>query len=229
MRAIARIERRGVRIPAALLAHETHKVVQVCLAERVFVGCHAGAAVADAVFDVVVVDRQARQQRSALVEAGELRGVVGELVVAEPALVIEDFSTAFRPALGGLAKLVCLEGTLVVILCNGRLRSALRRRLLGDRRRRERASRDYQTGPHSLRHVGSHCLPLCAHGRVWCMAGPVASTKMAPPWCAPAWAFGGDAVAPAEIIRPAHIRFAMLVVIASPFARTGAFGAWPDH
>src|SRR5262249_57475928 len=39
MRAIARIERRGVRIPAALLAHETHKVVQVRLPERVFLAC----------------------------------------------------------------------------------------------------------------------------------------------------------------------------------------------
>src|SRR5215831_12585988 len=107
------------------------------LAERVFVGRHPGTAVADTVLHVVVVHRQAGQQHAALVQPGELWGVLGEFVVAEPALVIEDFTPALRPAWRGLAELVGLKRALVVVLGDGFWRCCLRRRLLGDGRRRE--------------------------------------------------------------------------------------------
>src|SRR5580700_478169 len=48
---ILRIERRCVRIPAAFLPHEGDEIVDVGVAQRVLVGRHAGAAVADAVLD----------------------------------------------------------------------------------------------------------------------------------------------------------------------------------
>src|SRR5216684_2886049 len=101
------VKRAGSAFAIVIANENVHpRIATSRTAARVFVSRHPGAAVADAVLYVVVVDRQSGQQRAALVEPGELRGVLGEFVVTETALVIEDFTPAFRPALGGFAKLV---------------------------------------------------------------------------------------------------------------------------
>src|SRR5262249_15827604 len=71
------------------------------------------------------------EHRGLLVEAGDVRDVGDELVMAEPALVIEDFLPALRTARGGLAEFEDLERTLIVVFRSRRL--LLRRCLCGDR------------------------------------------------------------------------------------------------
>ena len=58
---VARVERRRVGIPAALLVVQpAHQVVQIGVVQDVFVGPHIGAAVADLVLDGLVVDAARR-------------------------------------------------------------------------------------------------------------------------------------------------------------------------
>src|SRR5262249_22704442 len=95
---IARSERGGIGIPAALLPQVAHAVVQIRIAQGVLVGRHAGAAVADFLLHRVVVDALAGQQVGLLIEALELRDALHEFVVAKPAFVIKNFLSSFRPA-----------------------------------------------------------------------------------------------------------------------------------
>ncbi len=159
----ARIERRAVVVPAALLPHEGHEVVDIRFGERIFVGRHARPTVADFRLHRGVVHGLAGNERGVPIEVLELRRPAGEVVMAEPALVIENLPPAFRPAPGGLPELVDFERALVIVPCRRlRVRPGSLRGLL--RGGRTDAARCRQS---SSQHRRGRCRPRPArpHGR----------------------------------------------------------------
>src|SRR5262249_37382033 len=112
-----RIGRRAFGIPAAIALEVAHEIVHIRVAERVFVGSHSGAAFADLLFDAVFRCRPSGEQLLALEYGLQVRRALwpGEFVVAEPALVIEDFAPAVGTALRCLLEFVDRERTLIGI------------------------------------------------------------------------------------------------------------------
>src|SRR6185312_13780872 len=120
--AIVRIGWRAVGIPTAFLLQITDEVVQVGLVEGVFVGSHARPAIADLVLDAVFVGPTPREQSGSLEDALEGRCALGELIMAEPAFVIENFPSPIRPAVSGFLELIDRFGALIGIALDGRRR-----------------------------------------------------------------------------------------------------------
>src|SRR5262249_18896444 len=182
--AIAGIGGRTVGIPAASLAQVAYEITQIRFVQGVSVGGHSRPAVSNLVRHAVVADRRSRDQCCALIKSGELRDVLGELVMAEPALVIEDFLPALGPALGTFSEFIDLQRSLIGVLRSrlgcALLRSLLCRRAPGDRacRRRQHRRRGCDRDPSRCAwlhgaggHPGSECrVPGCA---IW-----VGSTRM---------------------------------------------------
>src|SRR5689334_5051456 len=118
--AIARIGRRAIRIPAALFLQIAHEVVQIGLVQRVSVGRHPGPAIANLVLDPVFTRGTSGKQGRPLEHALERRRALGELVMAEPAFVIEDFAASFRAAISGLLEFIDRFGALIGIALHDR-------------------------------------------------------------------------------------------------------------
>src|SRR5262245_58105569 len=158
-RDIARVGRRGVRVPTALLAQIAHEIVQVGIVQRIFVARHAGSALAQLLLHVGVVHGRPGQQGGALVEAFELGNVFGELVMAEPALVIVDLPATLGSARRRLPEFVDFKRALIVVL--------LGPRLLRERARARRDNRQRRGGQHPLPMCGRHRASLASWTASW--------------------------------------------------------------
>src|SRR5882672_3993889 len=111
--AITGIGRRTVGIPTALVLQIGGKIAQIGIVQRVFVRRHAGSAIADLVLDSVFGRGTAGKQLVSLEDAFQRRCALGELIMAEPAFVIENLAAAIRPALCRLLELVNRERALM--------------------------------------------------------------------------------------------------------------------
>src|SRR5215472_7505324 len=80
--AVARIGRRAIRVPTTFLPQIAHQVFDIRFLQGLFVGGHPRPALANFSFHGVVVNRFPRKQSGTLEQPGELRDILGELVVA---------------------------------------------------------------------------------------------------------------------------------------------------
>src|SRR5262249_21665279 len=84
-------------------------------AERVFVGRHSGTALADLLLDALVGRGPTCHQLAALIDTGKLRSAFGQIVMAEPALVIINLLATLDAARGAPLELENLERALVMV------------------------------------------------------------------------------------------------------------------
>src|SRR5690349_20273761 len=121
--AVARIGRGAVGIPATVIVDIADQIVEIGVVQNIFVCCHTGTAVTDFILHAVLGRRPAGQQLLPLEYALQRRCAFRELVMAEPALVIENLPAAIRSVVRGFPEIVDRHGTLI-----GIGKSRLRRR-----------------------------------------------------------------------------------------------------